>query len=266
MPTNENRNICLITGATGKIGEAIASRIALDGAYEVYLACRDEARGARTAARIREKSGNENVRVVAADLSSGASLRKLAASWEGPLHLLVNNAATAPRSRRETEEGLEMQFAVNVLGYFRMMHFFEKALRRSEAARVVNVASYWAGGLDLNDPQFQSRAYNNDAAYRQSKQADRMLTRVFAERFRDANITVNSCHPGDVRSQLSSDLGFGGHQTPEEAARTPVMLALDPALDGKSGGYYASGREADCAFCRDESSLAKLYEYCLRLA
>jgi len=42
----------------------------------------------------------------------------LAAEWEGPLHVLVNNAGTTPRQRMETLEGIEMQFATNVLGYF----------------------------------------------------------------------------------------------------------------------------------------------------
>ncbi len=47
---------------------------------------------------------------------------------------------------------------------------------------VVVVASYWAGGLDLDDPEFRRRRYNNDQAYRQSKQADCMLTVAFARR------------------------------------------------------------------------------------
>jgi retinol dehydrogenase-13 len=89
---------------------------------------------------------------------------------------------------------------------------FQDHLARSAPARVVNVASYWAGGLDLEDLEFKRRRYDNDGAYRQSKQADRMLTVAFAERLERSHVTVNACHPGDLVSTLSRNLGFGGHQ------------------------------------------------------
>jgi len=78
------------------------------------------------------------------------------------------------------------------------------------------VASYWAGDLDIDDLEFKHRPYSNGAAYRQSKQANRMLTVAFAERLAEHRISVNACHPGDVNSNLSNDLGFGGHESPGE--------------------------------------------------
>jgi len=41
-----------------------------------------------------------------------------------------------------------------------------------------------AGGLDLNDPEFIHRRYHNDSAYRQSKQANRMLTLALPKNLR----------------------------------------------------------------------------------
>jgi len=38
---------------------------------------------------------------------------------------------------------------------------------------------------------------------------------------------VNACHPGDVVSTLRRNLGFGGHETPDQAASTPAWLAAD---------------------------------------
>ena len=99
-----------------------------------------------------------------------------------------------------TREGIEQQFATNVLGYFWMIEAFIERLKQGSGTRIVNVASYWAGGLDLHDLEFKKRRYNNDAAYRQSKQADRMLTVAFAKRLQPLDITVNACHPGDVNS------------------------------------------------------------------
>jgi NAD(P)-dependent dehydrogenase (short-subunit alcohol dehydrogenase family) len=51
--------------------------------------------------------------------------------------------------------GIERHFATNVLGYFRMIQALTPLLSASPLARVVNVASYWAGGLDLTDLEFK---------------------------------------------------------------------------------------------------------------
>jgi retinol dehydrogenase-13 len=145
---------------------------------------------------------------------------KMADRWQGPVHVLVNNAAVTPGRRQLTPEGIELQFATNVLGYFWMIEAFTEQLKQSSPARIINVASYWAGGLDIHDLEFKHRPYDNNAAYRQSKQADRMLTVAFARRLRPFGITVNACHPGDVNSTLSNNLGFGGHESPDEGAST----------------------------------------------
>jgi NAD(P)-dependent dehydrogenase (short-subunit alcohol dehydrogenase family) len=142
------------------------------------------------------------------------------------------------------------------------MRAFERALRAAAPGRVVNVASYWAGDLDLTDLQFQRRPYNNDTAYRQSKQADRMLTAAFAKRWPPAAITVNSCHPGDANSTLSNSLGYGGSDSPEQAADTPVWLATDPSLAGVTGHYFAHRRAQTCEFSQDAKAVAALDQIC----
>ena len=111
-----------------------------------------------------------------------SSIQALADRWPGRLDVLINNAAATPRRRQESPDGIEMQFATNVLGYFWMTAGIRrKTARQSAPARVINVASYWAGDLDINDLEFKRRRYNNGTAYRQSKQANRMLTVAFAE-------------------------------------------------------------------------------------
>jgi NAD(P)-dependent dehydrogenase (short-subunit alcohol dehydrogenase family) len=260
---DENKPLAIVTGANGVIGKAIAAGIAKAG-FAVVMVCRDEKRAARAMDEVRRASGSSDVRVELADLSRRESVFALAARWQGRLDVLVNNAAIAPRRRTETPEGIELQFATNVLGYLWMMRAFEATLRKSAPARVVNVASYWAGDLDLSDLQFQRRRYDNDQAYRQSKQANRMLTVALAQRWRDADITVNSCHPGDANSALSNALGFGGNQTPEQAASTPVWLATDPSLADTTGQYFANCRPARCVFAADAQGIAALDAICAK--
>jgi NAD(P)-dependent dehydrogenase (short-subunit alcohol dehydrogenase family) len=211
-------------------------------------------------------TGNGAVRYEVADISRRLSIQELAEQWQGPLHVLVNNAAVTPKRREETPEGIELQFATNVLGYFWMVLAFTDHLKRSAPARVVNVASHWAGDLDLSDLQFRRRRYTNGEAYRQSKQANRMLTVAFAERLKPYGISVNVCHPGNVNSTLSNNLGFGGSQTSDEGARTPVWLAVDPTGQKVTGKYFDRMQEVRCPFAEDRKAIAALYEACLRFS
>jgi NAD(P)-dependent dehydrogenase (short-subunit alcohol dehydrogenase family) len=257
------RPVVLVTGANGAIGEAICAGMAEHG-YEVVMACRNSQRAEEAAARIRRQVPTARLRTEIVDVSRRGSIDELARHWRGPLRVLINNAAIAPRRRTETADGIEMQFATNVLGYVWMMRAFAPHLRGTAPARIVNVASYWAGGLDFDDLEFKRRPYDNNAAYRQSKQANRMLTVAFAKRFSANDITVNACHPGDASSALSASLGFGGSETPSEAADTPVWLATDPVLAGITGKYFANRQMRLCEFARDETAIAALDALCAR--
>jgi NAD(P)-dependent dehydrogenase (short-subunit alcohol dehydrogenase family) len=251
----------IVTGGYGAIGTAIAEGLAAAG-YSVTLAGRDPVRLKTAAKGITGRTGNPEVHTASLDLGIAAEIKAFAERWKEPLHVLVNNAATAPRKKLLTSEGVEMQFAVNVLGYYRMIMNFYSKMPLAGKLRIVNVASYWAGGLDLADPEFTQRRYDSDAAYRQSKQASRMLAAAFARLLAPEGITVNACHPGDVNSKLSNDLGFGGHETPAEGAATPLLLALSPDLDGITGKYFEQGRESSCPFMKDRKETAALFELC----
>jgi NAD(P)-dependent dehydrogenase (short-subunit alcohol dehydrogenase family) len=255
--------VAIVTGATGQIGKAIAREIASHGGA-VVLACRDAGKARRAVEEIRAATGNSQVRYELVDVSRRASVEALGSRWQGPLHLLVNTAAVTPKRREETLEGIELQFATNVLGYFWMIQAFTEVLEQSAPARVVNVASYWAGDLRLDDLQFRLRRYDNNEAYRQSKQADRMLTVAFAARLKPLGVTVNACHPGDVSSTLSNNLGFAGSQSPDEGARTPVWLAVEETGGRVTGRYFERLRETRCEFASDRQAVDALFTACQR--
>ena len=259
----EGRRVALVTGASGAIGKAIARGIAKDPRCEVILLCRSDAKARHACQEVIRDTGNSKVRYEVVDVSRWSSIQGLAKRWQGPLHVLVNNAAVTPKRREETPEGIELQFATNVLGYVWMIQAFSEHLKRSAPARVVNVASYWAGDLDLSDLEFKRRRYTNGEAYRQSKQANRMLTVAFAERLKPYGVSVNACHPGNVNSTLSNNLGFGGSQTPDEGAGTPVWLAVSPTGQEVTGKYFDRLQEVRCAFAGDRKAIEDLYKACL---
>jgi NAD(P)-dependent dehydrogenase (short-subunit alcohol dehydrogenase family) len=256
-------DVALVTGASGAIGHAIARQLAERG-IEVVLGCRDQARAEEAVRDIRRSTGNERVRYELVDVSRKSAVQALVGRWQGPLQILVNNAAIAPRDRRETPEGIEVQFATNVLGYVWMIDAFSSILKASAPSRVVNVASYWAGDLEIDDLEFTQRPYRNGQAYRQSKQANRMLTVAQAERLKPFGVSVNACHPGDVNSGVSNSLGFGGHESPDQGAGTPVWLATDPVGQERTGKYFEHQQEVTDRFAEDKSAVEALYQACLR--
>lgn len=249
----------LVTGATGAIGQAICEILA-EHNFDVILGGRNLQKLQKLQNKLLEKHKGE-FPIFLADMRSKKSILDAIEKLDNTtLYGLVNNAAETPRKKVLTEEGLECQFAVNILGYHRMICYLKDKIE--QGGRIVNVASYWAGDLDLSDLQFNRRVYNNDTAYRQSKQADRMLTAAWAEVLRDKGITVNSCHPGDVNSKLSNDLGFGGHETPRQGADTPSYLIYSNRVRQYTGLYFAGRNFQRDRFTEDKKAVQKLFEIC----
>ncbi|MCX6266217.1 MAG: SDR family NAD(P)-dependent oxidoreductase [Bacteroidetes bacterium] len=251
----------IITGAYGAIGQAIAMGVAAKG-FRVTLVGRDNKQLERVQKLLIQSSSNPSIFIEIVDLSLQKEIVEFSKRWSGKLALLINNAATAPRKRTETSEGIEVQWATNVLGYFWMIHYFSPFLENLSDARIVNVASYWAGGMNMRDPEFKSRAYNNDEAYRQAKQANRMLSAAFAGRLKSKGIAVNSCHPGDVNSKLSNAFGFGGSESPAEGAATPLFLSLSEEVGKITGKYYEHMKPVACPFSKDQAMIEELFHQC----
>lgn len=251
----------IITGAYGKIGFTMAEKIALQG-YQIHIIGKDFEKIQNAKNKLIQNTRNQNIFSHSLDLSDWLTIYRFAESFPSPVNLLINNAGTTPRKRTENSQGKEMQWSVNVMGYFAMIYYFQNKMAKNESS-IINIASYWAGGLDLSDVEFKNRPYNNDTAYRASKQADRMLSCTFSKILKKSGIHVHSAHPGDVRSKLSSDLGFGGHETPEEAARTPLFAALEKPGTQTTGKYFEHLQMMDDPFCQNKNNLQKLYDICL---
>jgi len=256
-------NTIIITGASGAIGGAIALGAAKSGFDSIHVIGRNEAKLITLKKQIEAAHPMVRIHIWVMDLSQKKHILSMRKQWEGPLTCLVNNAAIAPPRRMETPEGIEMQFATNVLSYYWMAQVFENALTQAKEPRVVNVASYWAGDVDLNDLQFNQRSYDNNTAYRQSKALDRMLTKALANHWQSLGIMVNSCHPGDVNSRLSNDLGFGGHESPDQGAATPLYLATMPYNPKMTGLYMEQNQKKNCPFSQKTSDVEQLWDYCL---
>jgi len=264
---------CLVTGASAGIGRATAFALARLGA-RVVIAVRNPAKGERARREIRGATGRE-VEVMVVDLSRQESIRAFARAFAGrhpKLDVLVNNAGIWGEKRRESPDGIELTWATNVLNYFLVSALLLPALRAAGRARVVNVASQLAGGLDLDDVEFKRRPYSGRDAYAQSKQADRMLTWALARKLSGSGVTANAVHPGFVATEI---FGKGGGllslalsafsklraKPPEEGADSVVWLAASPEVEGRSGLFWVDRQERRCRF-RDETAEDALFSLC----
>jgi NAD(P)-dependent dehydrogenase (short-subunit alcohol dehydrogenase family) len=268
--------VCLVTGATSGIGKEIARGLALKRAH-VVVAARDAERGRRVAEELSDDAANPSVESAEVDVASQASVRRFAAHFTKrfpKLHVLVNCAGVYGGTRETTVDGIERTWATNVLGYFLPTVLLFDMLLASAPARIVNVVSAMAGGLDLDDVELSRRPYGGMKAYKQSKQADRMLTWAFAERLRGKGVTANAMHPGWVRTPLVRGGGafallsrVGGvfARSPTRGADTAVWLASSRAVTDDTGGYYVDRKEKHCPF-RDEDSLDRLWSLCEKMA
>lgn len=249
---------CLITGATNGIGKAAALALAQLGPSLVLVA-RDPGRAEQTIKEITAKTGNRDVEVMLADLSSLEQVRRLAQDFEAtgkPLHILLNNAGVVMLRREETVDGFETTFAVNHLSYFLLTNLLLERLAASAPARIVNVASdahaYSGGPLDFDDLQ-STKGYASMKVYGKSKLANILFTRELARRLEGSGVTANCLHPGLVGSNLAKNNGVIGNlatllvrpfaRSTAKGAETAIYLCTSPDVEGVSGKYFFDMKE-----------------------
>jgi NAD(P)-dependent dehydrogenase (short-subunit alcohol dehydrogenase family) len=155
----------IVTGASSGIGVETARALASANA-EVTLGVRNLAAGERTAEDIIASTGNRHVPVAPLDLADRASVETFVANWDGPLHILVNNAGIMASPLMRTTQGWEMQFATNHLGHFALSTGLHDALAAADGARVVVVSSvgHVNGDVLFDDIHFERHPYDPWAA------------------------------------------------------------------------------------------------------
>jgi NAD(P)-dependent dehydrogenase (short-subunit alcohol dehydrogenase family) len=177
----------IVTGGASGIGVETARALAGAGA-EVTLAVRDLAAGERAAEDIIASTGNKQVLVGRLDLADQGSVAEFAAAWDGPLHVLVDNAGIMASPLMRTPQGWEMQFATNHLGHFALANRLHPALAAGGAAggaRIVSVSSsaHLRSPVVFEDIHFEHRPYDPWTAYGQAKTANVLFAVEVAERW-----------------------------------------------------------------------------------
>ena len=250
-----DQKVCLVTGANSGIGLATAKALSANGA-QIIMVCRNEEKGRAAADEIASSTGHKPD-LFLGDLSSVADTKRVAAevckAYER-LDILVNNAGGYFPKRMESSEGLELNFALNHLGYFVLTQGLRPLLEATPSSRIVSVASraHRMARLDLDDLCWQRRRYIPFFAYGTSKLLNILFTRELARQLEGTDTTVNCYHPGVVRTGFGQDysgiFNLGTRLaglfllSPEQGAETGIYLATSDELASVTGKYFAKCR------------------------
>ncbi len=257
----------IVTGGASGIGIETARALASAGA-EVTLAVRDVDAGERVATEV----GATSVKYL--ELAKLESVEAFARDWDGPLHILVNNAGVmAIPELRLNADGLELQLATNHVGHFALAVGLHRALA-AEGARIVSVSSsgHLRSPVIWDDLNFAFREYTPFDAYGQSKTANVQFAVGATARWARDGITANALMPGGIATNLQRHTPGMIEQaleagmklkTPEQGAATSVLLAAAPELEGVGGRYYEDCAEARLVDHRGEMGSGGVAPYAL---
>jgi 3-oxoacyl-[acyl-carrier protein] reductase len=222
----------LVTGASQGIGEAIARRLAEQGA-RVVLAARSEDRLKELAARI--DAGGGCARPLALDVSRPETfaerLKQLPEDFAA-VDVLVNNAGITADNllARMSLEDWERVLRTNLTGAYALTRELLRGMMKRRWGRIVNVSS--VVGLMGNAGQ---------ANYAAAKAGLIGLTKSLARELGSRNITVNAVAPGYVETAMTADLPEASR---EDLSRAIALKRLGTVDDVAWAVLYLASEEA----------------------
>lgn len=250
------KKTAVITGADGGMGSEITKAVAMAG-YHVIMVCYTSFKGEEKRSRIILDTGNEDIEVVQADLSSMESVVDAVDKIKDKtpsVELLMNNAGTMCTHYVRTEDGFEHTVAVNYLAPYLLTRRLLPIMH--EGSRIVNMISctYAIGKIG---PHFFTKGREGSffriPIYSNTKLALWLFTRELSERVKGRGITVNAADPGIVSTNIIrmdewfdplTDIFFRPFiRTPRQGAETAIRLLLDEQFGNLTGRMFASSKE-----------------------
>lgn len=261
----------VVTGANSGIGLALSEALAREG-HRVVLVGRDRARLDEAVGVVR-RAGSPGVEHlgVRADLATIAGARALGEELLDRvprIDVLVHNAGVLPTERVLTSEGFEVAFATNHVAPWVLNRVLLGRLRESAPARIVQVSAglYVKGTVDREKSPV-GLPFSAFATYGTSKLWNLYATRALSEELAGSGVTVNSVHPGVVRTRLGAMTGAKGlvlglvkrlWKSPEVGAKGPLYLATARELEGVTGRYYNELDRAELGAVATDAAMGRV--------
>jgi NAD(P)-dependent dehydrogenase (short-subunit alcohol dehydrogenase family) len=237
----------VITGATDGIGKALAQMTWKAGA-NLVLHGRNPQKLEALLLSLGEGLPEQTAMTINADFSRLQDVQEMAAQIlnnVGKIDVLVNNAGLYPSARIITEDGFEECNQVNYLSPFLLTNLLRPLLIKSAPMRIINLSSIghrfvWSNVYASARHPF----YWRWVAYCRSKLDIIPWTRELSDQLKDYGITVNSIHPGIIRTKVIRFLPVSWGASVRSGAATVYRLIADPNLADVSGEYFERYRKS----------------------
>jgi glucose 1-dehydrogenase len=247
LPTLQNK-VALVTGAGSGIGQAIAIRLASQGATVVVDYRNHPEQADDTKAKC-EACGGKAI-TIQADVSILADTQRLideTYTQLGRADILVNNAGIEIEAPfwEVTEKDYDAVLNVNLKGAFFLTQAFVRRLRDAQLpGRIINISSV-----------HEDMVFPNFSTYCASKGGIRMLMRDLSVELGPLNITVNNIAPGAIATPINTKLmedkpnldallkniPLGRMGTPDDISGVALFLASDDGAYVTGSTYFIDG-------------------------
>lgn len=253
LPVDLDGRQVVVTGANSGLGLA-ASEALLSMGAELWMVCRDRARGEAARERLAASTGR-TARLLLADMADLDAVAALARALPARVHVLVHNAGALLPERRLSPQGLEQTLATHLVGPYALTARLRRRLAGDAAqpGRVVWVSSggMYPRRLSVERIERVAGPFDGVCAYADVKRAQVVLNELLGPRLRAEGARSFAMHPGwagtpGVRGALPVFFAVTRQilRTPAEGADTIVWLAASEAAGRQPGGFWFDRRPA----------------------
>jgi retinol dehydrogenase-13 len=248
------QKLVIITGATSGIGYLTARKYASNGA-NLFCINRNQKKSEALRTEIEREFGVIcDYRI--ADLSKLQDIHQVAhelIKLNTPIDVLIHNAGIYLTKREVTPDGIEKVFVIQYLASYIINYILKEKLKSQEKARIIMVNSeghrFAAWGLRLDDLNWERRRYSGLKSYGSAKLAQLLSMIVFAEHFQNTGVSINSMHPGAVKTETGQENGpvyrwFKRNfidktlKSPEISAEALYYLGVSKEVEAVSGKFF----------------------------
>lgn len=274
--------LVVITGATSGIGYYTARKYASHGA-DLLCINRNIHKSEALCHEIESEFGVKcNYKI--ADLSSLNEIKQVAqelAALNTPIDVLIHNAGVYLTKKEVTSDGLEKVFVIQYLASYILNFLLMDKLKSQEKCRIVMVNSeghrFAAWGLKLDDLNWKKHSYSGLKSYGSAKLAQLLSMIVFVEHFKNTGVTINSMHPGAVKTETGQENGHVYRwykrnfldktlKSPEISADALYYLGASKEMEGVSGKFFNLTTEEEPAPpALDKEVASQLWEKSLEI-
>ena len=274
--------LLVITGATSGIGYCTARKYASHGANIICIN-RNEEKSKKVCEEICHDF-DVKCDYGIADFTRISDVKRIGRELlksEINIDVLIHNAGLYSTTKLFTDDNIEMVFQVIYLGSFILNYMLKDKLKAQKRARIIFVNSegyrFAISGLKLDDLRWEKNRYSGLGSYGAAKTAQLLSMIKFNEYFKDSGVTINACHPGQVKTNMGENNGwlyrFYKHyfvnplsKPPEISATALYYLGVSKDVEGVSGKFFNLTTEEELApHALDKEVAEELWKESLRL-